>query len=62
MFRRVSLEALMKWIFLLLALSMVVLMLVARLHQSYSDKIVSAGRSAERLKRLMKDYDLSYSP
>lgn len=47
MFRRVSLEALMKWIFLLLALSMVVLMLGARLHQSYSDKLVSAGRSAE---------------
>ena len=62
MFRRVSLEALMKWIFLLLALSMVVLMLGARLHQSYSDKLVSAGRSAERLKRLIKDYDLSYSP
>ncbi|MFR5879811.1 MAG: hypothetical protein ACLUEQ_02815 [Cloacibacillus evryensis] len=34
---RVSLETLMKWIFLLLALSMVLLMLGARLHQSYSD-------------------------
>ena len=51
----------MKWIFLLLALSMVLLMLGARLHQSYSDKLSAAAESAERLNRLMTDYDLRYS-
>lgn len=61
MSHRVSLETLMKWIFLLLALSMVLLMLGARLHQSYSDKLSAAAESAERLNRLMTDYDLRYS-
>ena len=61
MFRRVSLETLMKWIFLLLALSMVLLMLGARLHQSYSDKLSEAAGAAERLKRLTREYDLNYS-
>lgn len=60
--RRVSLESLMKWIFLLLALSMVALVLGTRLYQSYMYKQNSAVLSAERLQRLVKDYNLNYSP
>ncbi|MDY2985245.1 MAG: ATP-binding protein [Synergistes jonesii] len=61
MFRRISLETLMKWIFLILALSMVLLMLGARFNQSYRYKLASASASGERIKRLMSNYDLNYS-
>ena len=61
MSRKISLETLMKWIFLLLALSMVVLTLGARLHQSYTFKRNDAMQNAERLRRLYRTYDLVYS-
>lgn len=51
MFRKISLESLMKWIFLLIALSMVVLVIGARLRQSYITKRISAVETAERFQR-----------
>ena len=38
MLNKYSLETLMKWIFMSLAISMVALTLGARLHQSYAEK------------------------
>ncbi|OUO91604.1 sensor histidine kinase [Cloacibacillus sp. An23] len=61
MFRRISLESLMKWIFLLIALSTAVLILGTRLYQSYAQKRESAAASAERLVRLLDMYDINYS-
>lgn len=59
--RKISLETLMKWIFLLLALSMVLLTLGARLHESYLFKKTDAAQRAERVRRIYRMYDLVYS-
>ncbi|MEG1824976.1 MAG: ATP-binding protein [Cloacibacillus sp.] len=61
MLRKVSLETVMKWIFLFLALSMVLLTLGTRLHQNYQYKLKAAHDAAERLSRLLTHYDLNYS-
>jgi len=50
MTRGLSLETVMKWIFMGLALSMVSLTLGARLHQSYAEKKSEALESAQQLK------------
>lgn len=60
MFRRVSLESLMKWIFLLIALSIAALILGTRLYQSYEQKRASAFASAERIARLFNAYAIDY--
>lgn len=60
MFKRISLESMMKWIFLLIALSIASLILGTRLYQSYEQKRAAAFASAERMERLLKSYDLDY--
>lgn len=56
--RPVSLESFMKWIFLLVALSTVVLILGTRLRQSYMQKLDAAAGFAERAERLVEIYHL----
>ena len=60
MFRKVSLESLMKWIFLLIALSMVMLILGTRLHQSYLAKRGDAVAAAQSAERLNGAYEFNY--
>jgi signal transduction histidine kinase len=55
MFSKYSLETLMKWIFMSLAISMVALTLGARLHQSYVDKKKSAEEFARELMVISKE-------
>ncbi|MCW1713195.1 MULTISPECIES: sensor histidine kinase [Synergistaceae] len=49
MLNKYSLETLMKWIFMSLAISMVALTLGARLHQSYAEKKKTAGEFGREL-------------
>lgn len=55
MLRRCSLESLMKWIFMALALSMVSLTIGARLHQSYVSKRSLAVGHAAQVKNLIEN-------
>ncbi len=60
MLSKYSLETIMKWIFMALALSMVTLTLGARLHQSYVAKEYSAAGFGKELKNFIEDQ--KYSP
>ena len=48
---KLSIETLMKWIFMALAISMVVLTLGARLHQSYTEKLSEMVRNGTQVKK-----------
>ena len=58
MTKGLSLETIMKWIFMGLALSMVSLTLGARLHQSYIEKKNYALESAQELKFSIEEHGL----
>lgn len=57
----VSLESFMKWMFLLVALSIAVLILGTRLYQSYTRKLEEAALIAERAERMLNLYRLEIS-
>ncbi|MCE5201106.1 MAG: HAMP domain-containing protein [Synergistaceae bacterium] len=61
MLNKFSLETLMKWIFMALALSMVLLTLGARLHQSYAEKKYSAAGSGKEIKSLIEERGYHYT-
>lgn len=55
---KLSIETLMKWIFMMLAVSMVALTLGARLHLSYSEKLAETVRNGEQVKHSIEKQKL----
>ena len=55
---KLSIETLMKWIFMALAISMVMLTLGARLHQSYTEKLSETIRNGAQVKKSVESKKL----